>query len=241
MKYTRDDLLKFKIQFLDKPNHFESIHDIFNKEKVVASKHWKPNSVITSEHDKIKKNTFNILNKLSLDNFSKLNKSLVNILQQTNVEMVRLFIKQMILKCANEKTYNHLYVELYNSLKSEISFFHEFFLETLQELYESPEGDKHYHLGLLSLIINLYKKGILKEYIIHGCLKQYFEKKMFEEICILFTECGRYLDHADAKKYNEDMYFQILREESSNNDNGMRICFKIQDILSLYKNNWLRK
>ena len=239
--YTRDELLSLKKQFLEKPIHFDQIHAIFKKENGNVSKFWKPNTVITSEQEKIKKNSFNILNKLSLDNFSKLNQSLITLLHQTNEEMIKLFIKQMIYKCANEKTYNHLYVELYNSLKPEILFFHEYFLETLQGLYESFEGDKIYRLGLLSLIMNLYKKGIIKEYIIHQCLKQYFEKKMFEEVCILLTECGKYLDHEKAKKYNQHYYFSVLQKEAKNKENGMRICFKIQDVLDLYEKNWVRK
>lgn len=241
MKYTRDELLKWKDKFTEKPIHFESIHKIFRRDSsILVPKFWKPNTVITSEQEKIKKNTFNILNKLSLDNFSKLHKSLIVLLQQTNDEMIKLFIKQIILKCANEKTYNSLYVELYDSLKPEIKYFHEYFLETLQNLYEAFDGDKSYRLGLLSLILNLYKKGIIKEYIIHRCLKQFFKKKMFEEICFLLTECGKYLDHAKAKQYNKIHYFNVLQRESANKENGMRICFKIQDILDLYHNNWVR-
>ena len=241
MIYTRDELLIYKTQFTDVPIHFEKIHDIFSKEKIV-SKFWKPTDVITSEHDKIKKNSFIILNKLTLENFPKMCNSLVSLLKQTTSEMVCLFIRQMILKCANEKTYNHLYVELYSHLKTELLHFHEHFLETLQKMYESTDGDKIYYKGLLVLIINLYKKGIIKEYIIHNCcLKQFFEKKMFEEICLLFTECGKYLDHNDAKNYNSHHYFDKLRIEADNKENGMRICFKIHDLLELYENNWVRK
>jgi len=240
MKYTRDELLMLKEKFTEKPMHFESITKIFNKNSIIVSKFWKPNTVITSEQEKIKKNSFNILNKLSLENFSNLTKSLISLLEQTNDEMIKLFIKQMITKCANEETYISLYVELYNILKDHINYFHEYFLETLQHLYESFEGDKSYRNGLLTLILNMYNKCIIKEYIIHQCLKQYFEKKMFEEICILFTNCGKNLDHEKAKKYNKITYFSILEQESSNKENGMRICFKIQDLLSLYQNNWVR-
>lgn len=240
MKYTRDELLKFKEKFTEKPMHFESIHKIFNKNSVIVSNFWKPNSVITSEQEKIKKNSFNILNKLSLENFSNLTKSLVSLLQQTNDDMIKLFIKQMINKCANEKTYISLYVELYTVLKDNINYFHEYFLETLQKLYESFEGDKTYRLGLLTLIMRMYNKGIIKEYIIHLCLKQYFEKKMFEEICILFSTCGKNLDHERAQNYNKVKYFSVLETETKNKENGMRICFKILDLLNLYQNNWVR-
>lgn len=242
MKYTRNELLVLKEKFTEKPINFDSIHDIFKKETQIVSQFWKPNNVITSEQEKIKKNSFNLLNKLTLENFSNITESIITLLQQTNDDMVKLFIKQMILKCVNEKTYNSLYVELYDSLKDKIIHFHEYFLETLQELYEgeNQKDDKLYRFGLLSLIINLYKKGILKEYIIHLCLQQYFEKKMFEEICMLLTECGKYLDHSLAKQYNQVKYFNILKEESQNKTNGMRICFKIQDLLSLYENNWVK-
>lgn len=240
MKYTRNELLVLKEKFTEKPINFDSIHDIFKKN--IISKYWKPNNIITSEQEKIKKNSFNLLNKLTLENFSKLNESIIILLQETNDEMIKLFIKQMILKCINEKTYNSLYVELYNSLKNKIDYFHENFLETLQELYENKENkDKIYQFGLLFLIINLYKKGIIKEYIIHLCLEQYFEKKMYEEICLLLTECGKYLDHSLAKKYNKVKYFDILKKESIKKENGMRICFKIEDLLTLYENNWINK
>jgi hypothetical protein len=239
-KYTRDELLIFKEKFTEKPIHFESIHDIFNMNSNIVSKFWKPNNVITSEQEKVKKHSFNILNKLSLENFSNLTKSLITLLQQTNDEMIKMFIKQMINKCANEKTYISLYVELYTVLKNNVNYFHEYFLETLQQLYESFEGDKAYRFGLLTLIINMYNKGIIKEYIIHQCLKQYFEKKMFEDICILFTSCGKNLDHQKAKDYNKTKYFDLLEKEANNKKNGMRICFKIQDLLKLYQNNWVR-
>lgn len=170
-----------------------------------------------------------------------MSKSLLLLLKQTNEEMISLFIKQMIDKCATEKTYNSLYVELYNYLKPEINNFEEHFLERLQELYEQKTDDELYSKGIMILIINLYKKGIIKEFIIHDCLKQYFEKKMFENICILFTECGKYLDHSKAKIYNKTKYFDKLYTESLNKDNGMRICFKIQDLLTLYENKWLRR
>lgn len=240
MKYTRDEMLTFKKKFTEKPIHFENIHKIFKKSEM-NSQFWKPNTIITTEYDKIKKHSFNILNKLSLENFSNLTKSLIVLLKQTNDEMIKLFIKQMILKCINEKTYNSLYVELYDSLKTEIQYFHEYFLEILQELYENQEKqDKIYRFGLLSLIMNLYKKGILKEYIIHRCLKEYFEKNMFEEICILFSECGKYLDHSIAKQYNKKHYFNILEQESKKSSNGLRLCFKIEDLLNLYRNNWIK-
>ena len=214
MIYTRDELLRLKDQFTEKPMHFENIHKIFSKTQENTTS-WKPNSVIISEHDKIKKNSFNILNKLSLDNFSKLSQSLIELLKQTTDEMVKLFIKQMIYKCIQETRYNYLYVELYDCLQKELLYFHEYFLETLQECYEN-EQDKTNRLGLLSLIMNLYKKGIIKEYIIHHCLKEYFEKNMFEEICILFTECGKLLDHKRAKPYNYKNYFKMLETESMN-------------------------
>lgn len=240
MRYSRDQLLMLKSEFIEKPKNFDKIYEIFNKE-IKTSKFWKPNEIITNEHEKIKKNTFNILNKLSLENFSKMSKSLLLLLKQTNDEMISLFIKQMIDKCATEKTYNSLYVELYNYLKPEINNFEEHFLERLQELYEQKTDDELYSKGIMILIINLYKKGIIKEFIIHDCLKQYFEKKMFENICILFTECGKYLDHSKAKIYNKTKYFDKLYTESLNKDNGMRICFKIQDLLTLYENKWLRR
>jgi hypothetical protein len=238
-KYTRDELLMLKEKFIEKPMHFESIYKIFNKNSIV-SKFWKPNSDITSEQEKIKKNSFNILNKLSLKNFSNLTNSLISLLQETNDDMIKMFIKQMINKCANEKRYISLYVELYTVLKDHINYFYEYFLETLQEMYESFEGNKTYHLGLLTLIMTMYNKGIIKEYIIHQCLKQYFEKKMFEEICILFSTCGKNLDHERAKKFNKVKYFLVLEAEKENKENGMRVCFKIQDLLNLYQNNWVR-
>ncbi len=97
MKYTRDELLIFKKKFIEKPIHFENIHKIFKKSEV-NSTYWKPNTIITTEQEKIKKHSFNILNKLSLENFSNLTKSLIVLLKQTNDDMIKLFIKQMILK-----------------------------------------------------------------------------------------------------------------------------------------------
>lgn len=239
MKYTRNQLFVLKEKFIEKPINFDSIHCIFNQNSHV-SQYWKPNNIITSEQEKIKKNSFNFLNKLTLNNLAKISESIETLLKQTNNNMIKLFIKQLILKCVNEKTYNSLYVELYDSLKDKILYFHEYFLETLQELYEKEPQDKLYHFGLLTLIINLYKKGILKEYIIHMCLTKYLEKKMFEEICFIFSQCGKYLDHSLAKAYNKKKYFDFLQKESNIKENGMRICFKIQDLLTLYKKNWIK-
>ena len=61
---------------------------------------------------------------------------------------------------------------------------------------------------------------------------------MFEEICILFSTCGKNLDHERAKKFNKVKYFLVLEAEKENKENGMRVCFKIQDLLNLYQNNW---
>jgi hypothetical protein len=234
MKFTRNELLEYKQKFTDKPENFDAIMSIFNKNSQSQSSFWKPNSVIVSEEEKIKKNTFNILNKLTLDNFEKLQQSLIKILQNTNTNMIKFFIQQMITKCINEKTYNSLYVDLYISLKNEIPYFHDFFLEILQEIYENINNN-----GILVLIINLYKKQILNEYIIHNCLKQLFENQDYEKICILLSECGKELNHEKAKEYNKINYFNKLVAESLNTEkNGFRICFKIQDLLELYKNNW---
>ncbi len=236
-RYTREQLLILKEKFTEKPFDFDKIHSIF-KQHSNLSQYWKPNNIITSEHEKIKKNSFNFLNKLTLNNISIISHSIESLLQETNDEMIQLFIKQLILKCINEKTYNSVYVELYNSLKNKFLNFQEYFLETLQTLYEVHFQDKILRLGLLSLIINLYKKGIIQEYIIHMCLNQYVENKMFEEICFILSKCGHYLDHSNAKKYNKKKYFDFLLIESKNKENGMRICFKIQDLLTLYNNNW---
>lgn len=239
MKYSREELLELKGQYTSILDNFDKIHDIFNKTSI-ESKYWKPNGVITNEYDKIKKHTFNILNKLTLDNFPKMSTLLSTLLHETTPEMVQIFIHQMIVKCVNEKTYNHLYVELYIFLKDEIEYFYEYFMDTLQELYFDTTKNNIFKRGLLMLIINLYKKHILNEVLIHHCLEEYFQHKNFEFICLIFEECGKYLNHEKAKEYNKKHYFDILENEMNNHQNGMKICFKIQEIIELYKNNWTR-
>lgn len=54
MRYSRDQLLMLKSEFIEKPTNFDTIYEIFNKE-IKISKFWKPNEIITNEHEKLKK------------------------------------------------------------------------------------------------------------------------------------------------------------------------------------------
>jgi hypothetical protein len=58
MKFTRNELLEYKQKFTDKPENFDAIMSIFNKNSQTQSSFWKPNGVIVSEEEKIKKKYF---------------------------------------------------------------------------------------------------------------------------------------------------------------------------------------
>lgn len=117
----------------------------------------------------------------------------------------------------------------------------------------SEEECEQYHivkkkmLGNLKFIGELGKLQMLHEGILHKCIKQLLEKKKnaqlrdmsedLECLCQIMRTIGPRIDTPKARAWM-DQYFERINQFASNCELPSRICFMLQDVIELRKNDW---
>jgi hypothetical protein len=161
---------------------------------------------------------------------------------------VSLFMKQAI----QEKTFCNVYALIYKDLSRENLIFKSTFLNALQ--YEFEEKDrsipsivndkdlieeltsknKREIFGVIRLISEIYKLGLLPKTIIFSCISKLLNTNEIEQLCILITNIGSKLDSKDL-----EYLFTQIKIIAQNQCNKIR--FMVEDLIDLKNNKWIKR
>ncbi|XP_038971432.1 eukaryotic translation initiation factor 4G-like [Phoenix dactylifera] len=101
-------------------------------------------------------------------------------------------------------------------------------------------------LGNIRLIGELYKKRMLTEKIMHGCIKKLLgqyqnpDEEDIEALCKLMSTIGKMIDHPRAKEHM-DAYFDMMAKLSTHQKLSSRVRFLLRDAIDLRKNKWQQR
>ncbi|KAH0449066.1 hypothetical protein IEQ34_022866 [Dendrobium chrysotoxum] len=101
-------------------------------------------------------------------------------------------------------------------------------------------------LGNIRLIGELYKKKMLTEGIMHGCIHKLLgqyqnpDEENIEALCRLISTIGEMIDHSRTRE-RMDAYFEMMAQLSTNQKLSSRVRFMLKDTIDLRKNKWQQR
>jgi translation initiation factor 4G len=118
--------------------------------------------------------------------------------------------------------------------------------ELMSDEYYIAMKAKRRGLGLIQFIGELFKLEMLTERIMHECVRRLLsnvndpEEEETESLCRLMITVGERLDHVQAKGFM-DVYFNRIRDLSTNKKLSSRIRFMLLDLIDMRSNNWVAR
>ncbi|KAG7457400.1 eukaryotic translation initiation factor 4 gamma 1-like isoform X1 [Solea senegalensis] len=110
-----------------------------------------------------------------------------------------------------------------------------------EELEEARDKARRRSLGNVKFIGELFRLKMLKEPIMHECVKILLKKhdeESLECLCKLLSTIGKDLDHLKARSH-VDKYFNQIGKIIKERKTSSRIRFKLLDLMDLRKSNWV--
>lgn len=119
--------------------------------------------------------------------------------------------------------------------------------EMLSDEYYKAAAAKRRGLGLVQLIGELYKLGMLTERIMVECIHKLVDSNgppdeaEIESLCKLLRTIGQHLDMSEKGRPMMDVYFERIQKTINSPELPSRLKFMLMDVVDLRKANWASK